>query len=86
MNYPQYASSSKSSIQVIPNTDSQEFAITYDCPSLLANTDLYFDNIKTTISDGTSEIIYEYIMVCDSTRMRSFDMSFITLFGLAVLC
>lgn len=42
--------------------------------------------MKVIVADGYSgaEITYEYIVVCDSNRLRGFDLNFLVLFAMAV--
>ncbi len=73
-------------ITVSPDSDKQRFVVTYNCGALAEYTEDYFDTVLVSISDDTSSIMFEFIVVCDPPRLRSFDINFLVLFGLAVLC
>jgi len=63
--------------------------VSYNCPALLESKENkdYFDEVIVSISDGSSsEIMFSYIVVCDPPKLRSFDLNFIALFSLAVIC
>jgi hypothetical protein len=36
------------------------------------------------LSEGDSAIAFEYLVVCDSSRLRAFDINFILLFVIAI--
>lgn len=69
-----------------PDTNHQYFAVSYNCPKLIDQTSEYFDTVVVTLSDDISNVMFEFIVVCDPPRLRSFDINFLVLFALAVLC
>ena len=46
----------------------------------------YYDTVRVILSDSTStdEVVFEYMIVCDSDRLRAFDVNFLVLFGMAI--
>ena len=60
----------------------------YDCQRLLSSKTAggsYYDTVRVSISSGSKEIEYEFLVVCDANKLRSFDLNFVVLFGIAVL-
>ena len=51
----------------------------------MAKGEYYYDTVYITVSDSSSEINLEYIIICDQPKLRSFDLNFIALFGIAVI-
>jgi hypothetical protein len=60
--------------------------VTYDCPALLAqkSPSRYFDTVLLKLFDDSSEVYFEYIMVCDPPQLKSFDLNFVLLFLIAI--
>jgi len=46
----------------------------------------YYDTIRVILSDSltSKDIAFEYMVVCDSDKLRSFDINFLVLFGIAI--
>lgn len=51
---------------------------------MIEKTGKYFDNIKVKISTGDYNAEFEYVVICDATQSRGFDINFLILFGIAV--
>jgi hypothetical protein len=73
----------------VVNDKEQKYSIQYNCKKLLDKTqgNPYFDTVRVILSDPTfsnEEIIYEYMVVCDPSKLGAFDINFLVLFGIAV--
>ncbi len=86
INQPELAKVTPSTIEVVAGTSNHEFNVAYNCAALLAKDTDYFDTVYISLSDGNSEVLFNYIIVCDPPQLRGFDINFLVLFGLAVLC
>lgn len=67
-------------------SDIHSFDVTYDCPSLMRQVSpkRYFDTVVLHLSDDTSSIDFEYIIVCDPPQLKNFDLNFVLLFLIAI--
>ncbi|CDW78511.1 signal peptide peptidase [Stylonychia lemnae] len=76
-----------SSIQLTKDqvTQEQRFDVSYSCDQLLQKQKQYYDTLLVTISSGTDQISFDFIVVCDANQLRGFDINFLVLFGIAVL-
>lgn len=62
----------------------QKFEVKYDCKQLLDKGKTYYDTIRVILSEGESAITFEYLIVCDPSQLRSFDLNFVMLFVIAI--
>jgi hypothetical protein len=65
------------------------FSIEYNCKKLLDNGGKYYDTIRVLVEDSQSfgkesELVFEYMVVCDKERLTRFDLNFLVLFGIAI--
>jgi hypothetical protein len=75
---------SKSSIEIDGDKDKIfQFDVTFNCPALMKQSK-YFDTVFIQLSDESSSIFFEYIMVCDVPQLKSFDINFVVLFLMAI--
>ena len=57
---------------------------------MLSKSDKYYDTVRVTLAEvvgGTesnSKLQFEYLVVCEPDKLRSFDINFLVLFGIAV--
>jgi hypothetical protein len=59
---------------------------TYNCEKLLTKGSKYYDTVSVKVTDGSGfSTNFEYLVVCDSAKLRGFDINFLVLFGIAVL-
>ena len=76
-------------VKIVPDKDTS-FSVTYNCKSLLDKTKgkPYYDTISVMVSDSSfgaqPEIQFNYIVVCDSDKLRGFDLNFLVLFFIAI--
>ena len=63
----------------------KRFSINYDCKQLMSKTSKYYDTVKVKVNSGEFNADYEYLVICDASQMRGFDINFLILFGIAVL-
>jgi hypothetical protein len=60
------------------------FNVEYDCNQLMRKNNKYYDTVRVQVTEGKSEIEFEFLVVCDASRLSKFDINFLVLFAIAV--